>query len=210
MTARVVVMTKDAVPGRVKTRMIPRLGADGAARLHALLVDHCLDVCTRSGLPVTVAIDGDADALAARLADRDIRVEAQASGDLGDRLRHALRGPQRVVCVGTDCPDLSPELLQAAAAGRGVTLGPALDGGYWLVAFDGAPDGRAPAGHALFEDIPWSTSTVLATTLDRARAAGLSVTMLPTLRDLDTPDDLSEYTPSPACSSALRDFLARH
>jgi len=205
--ARVVVMTKDPVPGRVKTRTIPLLGADGAAALHRLLVEQTLQTCIASGLPVVVALDGDVDALAARLAGRGIPVVAQGSGDLGARLRHVLRGPGRHVCVGTDCPALRPDHLRQAAAGSGITLGPALDGGYWLVAIDGGPADLPVAAHAIFHDIAWSTDGVLAQTLRRAADAGLPVHQLPMLRDLDTPADLTEYASDPSCPAALRAFL---
>lgn len=202
------VLSKDPVPGRVKTRLVPALGADGAARLHRALVERCLHTCLGSGLPVTLVLDGDLGGdLAGWARSRGVAVQRQAEGDLGQRLRQALRGPGRLVCVGTDCPDLEArDLLQAARPGP-VVLGPALDGGYWLVAIDGAAPPADPPGHALFADIEWSTPQVLAQTLERARAAGLEVRLLAHRRDLDTPADLVEYASDPGCPPTLRPLL---
>ena len=199
----VIVLTKAPVPGRVKTRLMPQLGAQGAARLHEALVEATLDQAVQSGLPVGVSLAGDlAGAFAAGLRRRGLPVEAQASGDLGDRLRHALRGPGRRIALGTDCPIFDPAWLREAAALEApVAFGPSEDGGYWTVAV-------APPQDAVFTDVPWSTEQTLAVSLERARAAGLTPAMLPVCFDVDEAHDLQRLLEDPRCPPALHD-LAR-
>ncbi len=121
----------------------------------------------------------------------------QGDGSLGQRLSRAAgeaSTPVRpLVIIGTDCPGLSADILDAAFAALGahdLVLGPAIDGGYYLVGF------RAFVP-ALFQGIRWSTSEVLAQTRDAASRAGLSCVMLPMLADVDRPDDL------PGCAELL-------
>jgi len=120
------------------------------------------------------------------------RLEPQPDGDLGQKLRQAFvrafgEGRQRVVSVGTDCPDLSVDLLREAfdhlKKDKTVVVGPATDGGYYLI-------GLSERCDALFQDIDWSTSKVLSQALQRAKDAGFKVHKLPTLSDIDTPSDL--------------------
>jgi hypothetical protein len=119
---------------------------------------------------------------------------AQSDGDLGRRLLAAFTaardaGIGRAVMVGTDCPELQAAHLEQALQALGdhdLVLGPAADGGYYLI---GA---RRPCP-GLFRDMPWSTDRVLALTLARARDAGLRVRLLDLLRDLDTADDLAYH-----------------
>lgn len=206
VSARIVVMTRDPVPGRVKTRMMPALGAQGAARLHAALVAQTLVTCHASGLPVEVALDGELDGpFAQGMRAGGATLTSQGPGDLGARMHRALRGPGRAICVGTDCPGLAVDDLHVAARGTEIVLGPALDGGYWLVALDGSDE---PALVALMSGMTWSTGQVLAQTLERARALGRAVRLLAPRRDLDTPEDLAALAAGPACPPALRALLA--
>ena len=136
---------------------------------------------------------------------------------MGDRLLAGLRragaGRRGVAAIGSDHPELTAEQVDAAfallAQGADVVLGPALDGGYTLIAV------RPAALHAeLFAEISWSTAAVLDETLARCRALGLAVHLLPEGTDVDTPDDLARLTgrlaasPEPACP-ATRSLLAR-
>ena len=202
--AEIVVLTRAPVPGRVKTRLAPLLGAEGAAALHAVLVAHALRRVAAAGLPARVMLDdaGDGGAFAGRLRRAGWRVEAQPEGDLGARMAAAMRGPGRRVAIGTDIPFFEPAWL--AAAGRspaGLVVGPTFDGGYWCIACEGPAE-------ALWRDIPWSTPRTLAATL-RA-AAGLRVERLPRLRDIDEPDDLLATLADPRCPEALRAIARRH
>lgn len=209
---RVVIMTKDPVPGRVKTRLIPALGAQRAAALHRALVRYTLDQAMTSGLPVVVALAGDLQGpFADGLRSRGALVIPQLEGDLGDRLRAVLTVPGRQVCIGTDCPGLLASDLRQAAASTQTCLGPATDGGYWLIAVGGAGGGAdSEPPHpalALLRDIPWSSPRTLEVTLERAASAQISVRLLATRDDLDRPADLLRLAADPEAPPALRPFL---
>ncbi|GGE20292.1 hypothetical protein GCM10011529_28670 [Polymorphobacter glacialis] len=172
-------------PGRAKTRLIPALGADGAAALHRRLTERAVAACCASGLKVEVWVTGAPLAdFAAWLGEHLLLVE-QGDGDLGARLaRAAATAP--VVLVGADIPDLTAGHLRRAAAALAdapVVIGPAEDGGYWLL-------GLAAPMPPLFEGVAWGTSTVFADTV--AKLAVPPVT-LETLADLDRPDDLAKW-----------------
>ncbi|MEL6350000.1 MAG: TIGR04282 family arsenosugar biosynthesis glycosyltransferase, partial [Myxococcota bacterium] len=201
---RLVVMTKAPQPGRVKTRLIPALGAEGAAAMHTALVSATLDRVRRSGLDVVIAMGGDYQGAFARSLERQgFTVLPQAPGDLGERLKRALTGPGRRLAIGTDCPIFSPRwLADAAERPEPVVLGPAEDGGYWMICVDAPQD-------ALFDDVPWSTEAVLKTTVDRAKAMGLAVHMAPTCYDIDTPLDLKRLLEDPRCPLGVRTVARR-
>ena len=203
MTDGVVLFTKVPIPGTVKTRLIPRLGPAGAARLHAALVDQTL---LRLGdLPLTIALSGPLDHPWARALARRAPVLPQGEGDLGQRLARHLLGNSRRVAIGSDCPLFDPADLAAALAHPAdLALGPADDGGYWCVAV-GGPNRRDAA--PIFEGIPWSTPQTLAVTLDRAAAAGLTVARLPPCYDIDAPADLDRLAADPRCPPPLLSLL---
>ena len=185
--ARLVVFTRYPTPGAAKTRLIPALGPDGAARLHRRLTERTVAVARAAGVPFELWVTGAAPAeFRAWLGEVDVR--AQQGAGLGERLL-AAAAPYPVIFIGTDAPDLVPAHLRAAAdavgAGRAV-IGAAEDGGYWLLGLPCAVPG-------VFEGIVWSTETVFAATLDRLRAAGHAPLRLPTLSDLYTPADLARW-----------------
>jgi rSAM/selenodomain-associated transferase 1 len=194
MSSRVVVLTRVPQPGLVKTRLIPSIGAAGACRVHAAMVAQTLRRVAQSGLALTVSVAGPMDDPFVRdLIGRGIEVEAQVNGDLGARLRHALRRPGAQIALGTDCPCFGPEDLTAAAeSDHALSIGPTIDGGYWLIKVDGEP-----VRSAVFRDIPWSTSAVCRTTESRAHSAGLSIHWLPTRYDVDEPSDLQRLFADP-------------
>ncbi|MFN3651948.1 MAG: TIGR04282 family arsenosugar biosynthesis glycosyltransferase [Armatimonadota bacterium] len=189
---RLVVMAKAPVAGAVKTRLSPPLAPAFAAALAAAFLRDELAAFSR--LPHREAWLCYSPAAAREqmlpLAEGlPVSLQPQADGDLGTRLLRVFdeTGLPTVV-VGGDSPDLSPERLEAAfrlleEGEAEVVLGPADDGGYYLIA------ARGPHPE-LFRDIPWSGPEVLALTLSRAAAAGLRVRLLPPWRDVDTPDDL--------------------
>lgn len=191
--------------GRVKTRLAAAVGEDAALAcyraLGAAVAAAVRPPAAPDGRPAwrTVVAHTPADAapaLAAWLAPAHDALEyaPQHDGDLGARMRGAVErataeGAGRVVVIGTDCPDVDAATVAAALAALAdadVVLGPALDGGYYLVGVR-APVGRACA--ALFEGVPWSAPDTLAVSLARAAAAGLTVAQLAPLRDVDTGED---------------------
>jgi rSAM/selenodomain-associated transferase 1 len=190
--------TKPARPGRVKTRLIGDLTAQEAARLHEAFV---LDLFDRLGGAVGSAARPFEVRVAWALEEGEPIPEApfpgerQEGSDLGARLYSALsraaRGGGAVAALGTDYPTLPLERIEEAfarlEAGADAVVGPAFDGGYYLIAL------RPEAVLArLFEGISWSTHVVLAQTVDRCRELGLSLDLLPPGADVDTPDDLSK------------------
>lgn len=190
---QIIIFAKAPVPGRVKTRLIPALGEAGAARLaHAMLletVDEALD--SHLGIPELCATPHPRDpSWRGLLPTSRLSLSDQGDGDLGERLARAaertiLRG-DRVLLIGTDCPQLRGGYLRAAAAALDeydAVLHPARDGGYALI-------GLRRFDPSLFDGIAWSTSTVASETLRRIAALGWAVHVGETLRDLDEPDDL--------------------
>ncbi len=178
------------VAGRVKTRLSPALPAAHTARLYAALLADTLAAAAAAPAARRVVYwrepPGDQAAPPAGFESR-----VQVGDDLGARLasaaRELLAGGHRAMLVGSDCPGLTPESLAGAAAALETdecVIGAAADGGYWLI-------GLGREAPELFEGIDWSTDRVLRQTLARAADRGLSVTELPALADLDTPDDLA-------------------
>jgi rSAM/selenodomain-associated transferase 1 len=191
------VFTRFPEAGAVKTRLIPALGAEGALWVHKLLTTRALAAARQwggfSGGAVQVWVAGD-DGARMKPLFGEFDYMRQPEGDLGDRMRHAFdcafsRGYAKAAIVGSDLPLICPQDITDAFAGldsADVALGPALDGGYWLVAL------KRPTP-SLFRDIPWSSASVCATTREHAAAAGLTVSLLRTLRDVDTPEDLVHF-----------------
>jgi rSAM/selenodomain-associated transferase 1 len=189
MNDALIVFLKEPVPGQVKTRLAPLLGAEAAAALYAALVDHALAALRGPWRRMLFAAPADAvSRLAQRLAEP---VLPQAEGDLGERMTAAFdaafaSGAERAVIVGTDCLSLSAIDVEDAfesLAAHDVVLAPALDGGYVMLGL------RAPRP-ALFAGVEWSTPRVMSQTLERVARAGLTFARLPRHGDLDTLDDL--------------------
>jgi rSAM/selenodomain-associated transferase 1 len=200
----IAVMARLPVAGRAKTRLIPLLGAEGAAALHAALVTHTLAALAPlglSGVATTVWVDGPESAAAVAFGSQH-RFALQPDGDLGERLRAAVEaafrdGARRVLAVGTDCPDLEKSHITAAFSAlttSDVVLGPASDGGYYLIGF--AREAWPKAADAALREIPWSTDRTLAVTLERLSSAGFSVATLAQLDDLDEPHDVAQQFPA--------------
>ncbi len=173
-------------PGLVKTRLIPALGADGAAMLHRRLTSRTVKAMRAAGLPFAVRTSGaDAAAFADWLGD-DVALIDQGSGDLGARMGR-VQAP--AVLLGADVPDLSADHIRSAAAAiaaASVAIGPAEDGGYWSIAF-------AKPLPLLWEAMDWGTDRVLAETQRRLEAQGIAPTLLETLSDCDRPEDLERW-----------------
>lgn len=187
---RLLLFTKPARPGQVKTRLIGALSPGQAAALHQAFLDDLLERMKEGDLELRIAW-----ALAAGEAvpDGPIPGVRQEGVDLGARLFGALSAAAAeapvVAALGSDHPTLPLELVHrafaAVEAGRQVVLGPAEDGGYYLIAM-----AREAVLPRVFEDIAWSTERVLPVTLERCRELGLTVELLPEAADVDTPADL--------------------
>ena len=191
---RLVVFLKAPRPGLVKTRLAQTIGAEAASAAYRRLVERVLGQL--SSLP----------SVELRFAPDEARSEIlpwlqpgwhaapQGRGDLGERLSRAFAeafaaGAARVVVIGSDCPEVTAADVQAAWAAlaqHDLVLGPAMDGGYWLMGL------RAPEPR-LFAGLQWSTSRVRQETLERAEAAGLSHVLLRPLHDVDTEADWRRF-----------------
>lgn len=190
---QVAIFAKAPIPGFVKTRLVPVLDSDGAARLHRRLVRQALETAICAGIGgVTLWCTPNAQHgfFQALRMSRGVDCLVQAIGDLGQRMHTAFRvhcasGP--LLLIGTDCPVLRPSHLRKAALalldGQDAVFYPAEDGGYVLVGL------RQPQPE-LFGGILWSTPAVMPQTRLRARALGLSVREFETLWDVDRPADL--------------------
>ena len=195
MTAcTVILMAKAPVAGFSKTRLIPALGAEGAAALAGRLLARAVAQALEAGLgPVELCCTPDAahPAFRPHVAGRaGLRLSEQGSGDLGARMARALdrvlEVASRALLIGTDAPGLDAAMLRHAAAALAThpaVFVPAFDGGYALIGL------RAPVP-ALFDGMTWSHAQVMQHTRDRLRAAGLDHTELPPVHDIDEPADL--------------------
>lgn len=189
----VIVMAKAPVAGLAKTRLIPALGAVGAAALAVRMLDHAVGEALAAGIgPVTLcgAPEVSHPAFVALARDARVQLQPQGEGDLGDRMRRAferaLATHDQAVLIGTDAPALDAAALRAAAAAldaHDAVVAPAHDGGYALI-------GLRRVAPRLFEAMPWSSAQVMALTRERLREAGLRWSELPALRDIDEPADL--------------------
>jgi rSAM/selenodomain-associated transferase 1 len=189
MKVDVAVLAKAPVPGRVKTRLIPSIGAHAAAILQERLTERAMETATAAMTgPVTLWCAPDPTHPSFRVLGirHAIALRRQPEGDLGARMLAATYGGPTLV-IGTDCPALTAGHLRAAAdalhAGADVVLIPAEDGGYVLI-------GTRTHYPALFENMAWGTDTVLAETRARIATQRLRARELPPLWDVDTADDL--------------------
>ncbi len=172
--------------GEAKTRLIPALGAQGAADLHRRLVERTLATIRASGLPLAVWTTGGSATEFSNWLGDDVRIIEQGEGDLGERLA---RVSAPAILLGADIPDLLPEHLLAAAKSLervNVVLGPAADGGYYLLGFN------QPVNY-LFSAMQWGTQTVLQATQARLDALGVAHSVLAMLHDCDRPEDLARW-----------------
>ncbi|MGD8862387.1 MAG: TIGR04282 family arsenosugar biosynthesis glycosyltransferase [Myxococcales bacterium] len=202
------------IPGRTKTRLSPAVGAEGAAALYAAFIrDTCATVARAGGFDASLWVAGEPDHPA--LQRHGLPRRAQRGDDLGERMHGALREGLAVadaaLVLGTDLPTLpSGHLRRAARALRkaDVVLGPAADGGYYLIGVRGRASRSLPV---LFSGVRWSSSHVLADTLDLSARAGLRVATVGPWYDVDGPEDLAllrlhlslDPTLAPATRAAL-------
>ncbi len=184
-------------PGCTKTRLISALGAEGAAQLQKAMAEYLLGNLRHSRWQMRVYFTGALPTQMQAWLGNDFVYCAQADGDLGMRLWQAFEqefstGTQRIVVVGADCPSLNEQHICQAfhqLASKDVVLGPAQDGGYYLI---GLRQGSC-RHQALFQGIDWSTSRVFQQTQAKARQLNLSLAELETLSDVDRPQDLAVW-----------------
>lgn len=196
-----ILFTRYPQPGATKTRLIPVLGPQGAAGLQRWMTERALAHAQAFSLHSGVALEihyagGEESTMRQWLGPHAFTPQTQ--GTVGERMAHSFSeafraGRKRVVIIGSDCPGITVEILAAAFSAlesRDLVLGPAMDGGYYLI-------GLTRPHPSLFDDIAWGRESVLQQTL--AKAHGLTIHHLPTLHDIDRPQDLDhlDYHPHP-------------
>ncbi|SDZ91808.1 TIGR04282 family arsenosugar biosynthesis glycosyltransferase [Microbulbifer marinus] len=190
---RLIIFAKAPLAGFAKTRLIPALGADGAAALAERMLQRTLQQCVQAQLgrvELCVAPDSEHEYWQSLALPEAVVLAGQGGGDLGQRLwraaKRAREAGESVLLLGTDCPQLSAERLCRAAATlrkSDAVIYPTRDGGYALFGLN-----RAEAG--LFENIRWSTAVVAQQTRQRLDQLGIQCEWLETLADIDEPRDL--------------------
>lgn len=213
-----IIFAREPVPGQTKTRLTPPLSPSDAAELYACFLRDVLDNARRAvgSEHVVVAYTPEQAGSYFAAVAPDLEACPQRGASLGERmdlmLNDALRcGAQAAVLVGSDLPTLPAELIERSfvelEAGADLVLGPADDGGYYLVGV------RKPQPR-LLREVPLSTPTVLADTLQLAEALALRVALLPGWYDIDTVADLRRLAAElaqapPEATPQTRAFLAR-
>jgi len=193
----ILVFARAPEAGQAKTRLIPKLGPEGAAQLHSRLVHLTLETATafhNVSVQLWCSPDPHRSFFSQCRATYDVELHAQSGVDLGERMlnafNQALTDYDWALLIGTDCPDLNIEDFEQAEQdlnnGIDVVLGPAADGGYYLIGL------KRPEPN-LFQNIPWGGSEVLSCTYTRLNEAGLTFSQLHEHHDIDRPEDLIRF-----------------
>jgi rSAM/selenodomain-associated transferase 1 len=192
---KLMVFTRYPEPGKTKTRLIPVLGETGAANLHRLMAQKAIargiSLQNSRRLSVEIHHTGGSQQQMQDWLGSDIIYQNQIDGDLGARMTAAFQksfnsGVDKAVIIGTDCPGLKAEIIAQAfdkLSQHDLVLGPAKDGGYYLI-------GLGRSIPELFRGINWGSSEVFAATRAIAQKLDLKIAYLPTLADIDLPEDL--------------------
>jgi rSAM/selenodomain-associated transferase 1 len=208
--AALALFAKAPLAGRVKTRLVPPLTPEEAARVaRASLEDTARFIVPEVPVPWTLFLDGEADVPTRRLAaETGLSILPQEGPELGERLKAAFRvlrsrGARRVLAIGSDSPTLDPTRIREGIESLAVcdlTLGPSEDGGYYLIGTSGIHE-------SIFDGIPWGSASAAAATLERARASNLEVRLLAPWYDLDDAASLRRVYETARAGSALRGVL---
>lgn len=198
MKRKLLIFTRYPVAGRTKTRLMPILGAEGAAALQRRMTELTLRTADQLAAATGVELEifhagGRTTQMAAWLGPHR-RYCRQGAGDLGAKISRAFAaafqdGCRQVMLIGSDCPALSPELLATAFSrltNHDLVLGPATDGGYYLV-------GLTRAQPLLFTPRSWGAGLLLAETIAVAQKNALKFSLLEELPDVDRPADLKYF-----------------
>jgi len=191
-----IVFTRYPEPGTTKTRLIPLLGAEGAAQFQRQMAEDTLAQAKKlqelRSVTVEVHFTGGDRKLMQDWLGTDLIYQHQNEGDLGKRMASAFEacfaaGRGRAVIIGVDCPDLNAQLILKAFEAleqHDLVLGPAEDGGYYLI-------GLNRLIGELFVGVSWGTSVVRQQTVEIAKKLDLAIAFLPLLNDIDNPQDLT-------------------
>jgi uncharacterized protein len=198
----ILLFTRLPQPGKSKTRLIPALGAEGAAELQrtmTLMVSDIIHVMAKKDhLCAEVHYTGGSREEMEKWLGVDFTYKLQHEGDIGTRMfaamRHHLGCHSSIILVGSDCPAIDTDLLQnslKALQHNEIVLGPAFDGGYYLLGVQGSL--KEDDLNYLFSGIDWGTAVVLKQTIERIQTLQLRYHLLKKLHDIDTPEDLRYF-----------------
>ncbi|MCW5212653.1 TIGR04282 family arsenosugar biosynthesis glycosyltransferase [Desulfobulbus sp. TB] len=203
----IILFTRYPQAGKVKTRLIDRLGPQGAANLHDQLTKQVISniepILQTGQAKLQVSYCGATEQEMTDWLGLDISFTHQQGNDLGKRMQHAFeyiwqQGAEKVLLIGSDCPGIDSGIIrsgQNSLQTHDLVLGPAVDGGYYLIGLHAHVRGY----ELLFQRIAWGTEQVLQQSIEQAEQASLSYTLLPKLHDIDCPEDLvhlNHYTDS--------------
>lgn len=195
----ILLFTKYPIAGKSKTRLIPILGPQGAAKLqHQMaysIVVNLKRFSEHHRSLLEIHYEGGSAELMQEWLGSSLTFKKQIQGDLGQRMALAIADHlgehQSIVLIGSDCPEIDATILENAFSAlndHAVVLGPAFDGGYYLVGIQGTLTKESL--HFLFSNIDWGEDNVLDQTLLRIKTLQLSYHLLKKLHDIDTPEDL--------------------
>lgn len=190
---KVIVFVKNAIPGKVKTRLAKTIGKDEALRVYLRLLAITKEEVSKVRAEKEVWY-------AWEVSENDIwdenyfKKKVQIEGDLGEKMKDAFKksfdsGGEKIVLIGSDCPTLTNEVLEQAfneLNTSDVVFGPSEDGGYYLI-------GMSSFNPEVLEGIDWSTEKVMEQTEAKAKHIGIKLTKLKYLNDIDTEQDWKEY-----------------
>ena len=198
--ARLIIFTRYPEPGKTKTRLIPVLGEQGAADLQRRMTEHLIskirNLLPSRSLSIEIRYAGGNETRLQNWLGPKFSYHSQQPGDIGRRMRLAFddafqAGVDAAVIIGTDIPGITPDILRHAfncLKDRDLVFGPARDGGYYLIGMN--KGSWSKANPPIFEEIRWSSASVLSKTLEIAANLGLSHILLKKLDDVDRPEDL--------------------
>jgi len=203
MSEALIIFAREPIHGRVKTRLALGTDAGKATAVYTALLEHTIETARATGVETMISLAGEPTAIWA--SGLGVPFEVQSGGDLGIRMaecfdRRFFKGLDRVVIIGSDNARLQPGHIRSAFASledEPVVLGPAEDGGYWLV-------GQQSPGIDLFTGVPWSSPNTLEVTRERLKSLDARWKELEILLDIDTVEDLQSAISDPRVSEHLR------
>ncbi len=205
---QVIIFTRYPQPGRVKTRLIPKLGKVGAAAIHKKMAEHILskindlqniDQDPDSSIQLNIYYTGASHKQMTQWLGNSIPFFRQQGEGLGNKMFQAFQSArdahfQRTILIGSDCPSINTNHIRLAfkhLKKNNLVLGPTYDGGYYLIGTDNSIP--ITAVQSLFSNISWGTEKVYKQTLNKAKKAGLSFYPMQKLNDIDRPQDLEYF-----------------
>ena len=191
-----IIFIKYPEPGKVKTRLAHDIGESEAARIYSVMAESIIEKTSDSSNYSTIIFYNPPekeDEIKEWINKKEVQYMPQAGNILGDKISNAFEkvfstGTDKAVIIGSDCIDVDKETISTAIKlleHNDVILGPAEDGGYYLLGLNKYVPG-------IFQDIEWSTENVLKQTIERISENNLKFNLLKTLKDIDTVDDLIE------------------